>query len=799
MFRNYLKIALRNLLRHKVFSAINILGLAVGMAGSILILLFVRAELGYDRFHANADRIWRVTREWVNEDGATSLHLGFVAPPIAPLLANDFPDIQRAVRIQTPGSLLVSREDRHYMEERVIFADRDFFEIFTFPLIKGDPATALKDPYSVILTERTAKKYFGDEDPMGRTVKVDRRIDCTVTGVAAESPRASHFHFDVIGSLKTLEELYGRREFENWGSNNYATYLLLPAGYPIEQLAGRLPAFLDRHQGQGSSAKSRLHLQRLTDIHLRSHLDSEIEVNSDIATVVVFSAVAAFILLIACVNFMNLSTARASIRAREVGLRKVVGADRKRLVRQFLGESLLMSLLALAAAMAVVLAVRPAFGAFVARDLSLDVLRNPGLLAGLAGMVLFVTLAAGAYPAFFLSSLRPIAVLKGSRGSSSHGAAFRAALVVFQFAISIVLIVCVGVVGRQLRYTQAKRLGFEKEQVVVLAMDDSMRGRYDAMRQDLLSNPGVVDAAGSRRVPSGRLLDSSGAQVVSGGASRPVDFRIAFVCVDYAFIDTYRMEMAAGRNFSRDHPSDAAEAFILNETAARRLGWTPEQAVGQALSYGYGNRKGSVVGIVRDFHFESLHQEISPLVLFIRPQDFRLMSVRLRPGSVPATLDFLRRRWAEWRPDHPFQYYFIDERFGELYGAERRLGQVFRSFSFLAVFIACLGLYGLASYSTEMRTKEIGIRKVMGATVPSLAAMISRDFAKWVLAANIVAWPAAYFAMSAWLRGFAYRIGLGAGPFLTAGLAAFLVALLTVSSLAVRAALGDPVEALRSE
>jgi putative ABC transport system permease protein len=799
MFRNYLKIALRNLVRHKVFSAINLLGLAIGMASCILILLYVRAEFGYDRFHENADRIWRVTREWVNEEGSTSLHLGHVAPPIAPLLANDFPDILEAVRIHTPGELLVSREDLHYLEPRVIFADDNLFDVFTFPLLKGDPETALKNPYSVVLTERTAKKYFGDEDPMGKTLKIDRRIDCTVTGVAAEAPRAAHFHFDLIGALKTLEEMYGRREFENWGSNNYATYLLMPANYPIDNLTGQFPAFLDRHQGPDSSKRNRLHLQRLTDIHLRSHLDSEIETNSDISTVTIFSVVAAFILLIACVNFMNLSTARASIRAREVGLRKVVGADRNRLVRQFLGESLLMAFLALAFALLMVLAARPAFSAFVARDLSLDIARHPGLLAGFLGIALFVGAAAGAYPAFVLSSLRPVTVLKGSRGSGSHGAAFRTGLVVFQFAISIILIVGVGVVGRQLRYTQDKRLGFDKEQVVVLAMDEAMRGRYDAIRQELLALPGVVDAAGSRRVPSGRLLDSSGANVIGGGNTRPVDFRVAFVCVDYAFIDTYKMEIAAGRNFSRDHPTDATEAFILNETAVRKLGWTPEQAVGQAFSYGYGSRKGTVVGVVRDFHFESLHQEIAPLILFIRPQDFRLISVRLRPGAVPETLDFLKRRWAEWRPDFPFQYSFIDERFGELYGAERRMGQVFRGFSFLAVFIACLGLYGLASYSTEKRAKEIGIRKVMGATVPGLTVMISRDFTKWVLAANLIAWPAAYFAMKQWLQGFAYRVSLDAWPFLAAGLAAFLVALLTVSTQAVKAAVGNPADVLRSE
>jgi len=797
MFKNYLKVALRNLVRHKTFSVINLAGLAVGMAGCILILLLVRSELGYDRFNVNADRIWRVTREWFNEDGASSLHLGHVAPPIAPLLANDFPDIREAVRIMSPGALLVSSGERHFLEERTLFADENLFDVFTFPLLKGDPSSALKNPYTLVVTEPTARRYFGADDPVGRTLRLEGKIDCTVTGVVSEAPRNSHFHYDLIGSLNTLKEVYGRREFENWGSNNYATYLLMPPDYPVEKLRAQLPAFLDRHLGPEAHLRNALHLQRLTDIHLRSHLDSELEANSDIVYVYILSAIAGFILVIACVNFMNLSTARSSARAREVGLRKVVGADRGRLFRQFIGESLLLSFLALALGVGLALLARPALSAFTGRDLSLDPARSPGLLAGLAGIALVAGIAAGAYPALVLSSLRPVNVLKGSRGGSGRGAAFRASLVVFQFAVSIILIVSVGVVGKQLRYTRDKRLGFDKERIAVLTMDETMRGRYDAIRQQLIAYPGIVDAAGSRRVPSGRLLDSSGAHVLDGDAATPVDFRVAFVCVDYAFIGTYGMEMAAGRDFSRDYPTDATDAFILNEAAVGKLGWTPGQAVGRA--FGYGDRKGTIIGVVKDFHFESLHQEISPLVLFIRPQDYRLLSVRIRPGTIPATLDFLKARWAEWRPGFPFRYFFVDERFGELYTAEEKLGQTFRVFSFLAVFVACLGLYGLASFSSEKRTREIGIRKVMGASTPGLAYMMARDFTKWVLAANVVAWPAAYFVMQEWLQGFAYRVSPDVRQFLAAGLWAFAVALATVGFLAVRAALSNPADSLRFE
>ncbi len=798
MLRNYLRTALRNLLRHKVFSLINLLGLAVGMACCILILLYVRSELSYDRFHANAGRIWRVTREFLNEDGATNLHLGHVAPPIAPLLANDYAEIERAVRVLAAGPLLVAAGPTRFLEERILFVDDGFFEVFSFPLLRGDPGAALSGPNDVVITPGAARKYFGDADPVGRTLRLDDRLDLRVTGIVSPAPSNSHFHFELLGSLKAIEAMYGRDEFRSWGSNNYATYLLMPAGYPMERLQARFPAFLDKHLGPEAHKSTRLRLQRLTDIHLRSHLDSEIEANSDIAYVYLFSAIALFILIIAGVNFMNLTTARSSIRAREIGLRKVVGAARGQLVRQFLGESLLLSLFALVLAVAAVLAAKPAFAAFVGRELSLDVLRTPWLGPGLFGIAVFVGVAAGIYPAFVLSSWRPAGMLKGSRGTSGHGAALRTALVVFQFAISIVLIVCVGAVSRQLEYARTKRLGFDKDQVLVASMGEDMRGRYDEIRAELRDHPGVVAVAASRRVPSGRLLDSAGAQVFEGTAARPVGFRVAYVCVDPDFIETYRMTMAAGRNFSRDVATDAKEAFVINEAAARGLGWTPDQAVGKEFVYGR-SRRGRIIGVVRDFHFESLHQTIAPLVFFIAPEQYRILSVRVHPAAVPATVEFLRKKWSEWRPGYPFDYAFLDERFASLYESERKLGTLFRDFALLAIVIACLGLYGLASFSADRRTREIGIRKALGATAPRLAAMMSRDFTRWVALANVIAWPAAYVGMESWLRGFAYRTTLPPGLFVGAGTIALAIALLTVGGQAIRAASGDPAKALRIE
>jgi putative ABC transport system permease protein len=796
VLKNYLKTALRNLYKYRGFSFINLLGLAVGMACCVLILLYVQDELSFDRYHEHADRIYRVTREWLNEHGTSSLHLGHVAPPIAPLLINDFPDIQEAVRIQTPGRMLCSRQEKHFLEEDIIFAEETLFSLFSFNLLLGDPDTALRDPFSVLLTPETAQKYFGDADPMGQTLKFENRIDAKITGIVEPAPTNSHFHFDIIGSLSTLRQLYGQREFESWGSNNYATYLLLPEGYDIERLAAQTPAFLERHRGEDARRSNVLHFQRLTDIHLHSHLDSEIEPNSDITYVYVFSAVALFVLLIACINFMNLSTARSSVRAKEVGLRKVVGAQREHLIRQFLGESVLLAFFALLLCVAMVKLVLPAFSRFVNRTLTLNPLQDPGLLLGLLGLTLLVGVVAGSYPALYLSGFQPSGVLKGIRGSARRGSRFRTVLVVFQFAVSIVLMISVSVVYRQLHFSRSKNLGFKQEQIVVLPTTAAIRQRFESLRTQWLSQPGIVSAAASRRVPSDRLLDSSGARVISADGEKPINFRIAFVRVSHDFIPTYGMEMASGRNFSREFPTDLKEAFILNEEAVRKIGWTPENALGR--SFQYGSRTGSIIGVVKDFHFESLHQSIAPLVLYLQP-DYRHVSLRLRPENIPQTMAYLKDRWGELRPNYPFDYFFIDENFDGLYRSEEKLGQVFGVFSLLAVGIACLGLLGLASFSAERRIKEIGIRKVLGAPVPGLLLLLSRDFTRWVLAANLIAWPLAYIIMQRWLQNFAYRVGLQLTDFVLAGVLAFGVALLTVSFQTVKAALGNPIDSLRYE
>ena len=801
MLKNYIKLAFRNFRKHLSFSLINAAGLAVGMACCILIMLFVLDELSFDRFHENHDRIYRVTRKWFNEDGVVNLHLGHVAPPIGPLLKSDFPELSAVTRLHRLGRLIMGNGTVFFEEAGFFFAEPELFDIFSFEMTAGDPATALRDPFSMVITEAAVEKYFGGENPMGKSLSIrvdDQGADMMITGITKPMPHNSHFHADFLGSFSTYEAVAGQEELQNWMSNNFATYLLLPEHYDVDKLKAGLDPFIDRHMSPGRSEITKLELQRLTDIHLRSHLDSELEANSDIMYVTVFSLIALFILLIACVNFMNLSTARSAHRAREVGMRRVAGAHKKQLIPQFLSESVLMAFFSLLAALAIVLAVLPAFNRFVERDLSLNILGNGALFLGLFVITVFVGLVSGIYPALFLSSFKPVRVLKGDLGRGKKAFSFRTVLVVFQFATCITLIICVGVVSGQLDFMRSRELGFDEEHVVVLPGSSAVAGNLESFKSRLLRNPGVLSVSAAKRVPSGRLLDSAGARVLSGGTSRPVSFRIAQLRVDADYIPTFRMEMAAGRNFSKQMGTDFDQAFILNEAAVRRIGWiSPEEAVGQG--FGYGRRSGKIIGVVRDFHFESLHQEIAPIVMFLSTISLDQIAVRISPQNIPRTLAFLQEVWAEVRPDYPFSYYFIDENFDRLYRSEEKLQSIFSVFAFLSVFIGCLGLFGLAAYSAERRTREIGIRKVLGASTPGIAFLLSREFTKWVLLSNVIAWPLAYVVMARWLRNFAYRAPLDIGMFFLSGVLAWAVAFLTVGYQALKASATDPAVTLKYE
>ncbi|MDH5704772.1 MAG: ABC transporter permease, partial [Candidatus Aminicenantes bacterium] len=748
MIKNYIKTAFRNLIKHKAFSLINISGLAIGMACCLLIIIFVQDELSYDKFHAKADRIYRMTSE-ENQRGIIA-NYPLVFSGVPSVLQNDYSEVLNFVRFDPRLNVLIGSGDKQFYEERLFYADASVFEVFTFPLIKGDPRTALKEPYSIVLTEKMAEKYFSGEDPIGQTLTIDNEHDYKIKGILKRIPRNSHIKFDFLASVATLEAQdprYGKL----WAWNCYA-YLLLPGDYSYLGLERKFPDFIRRHRGEKAAQSYAFSLQPLTSIHLHSHLAYEIEASGDIRYVYIFSAIAFFILLIACINFMNLSTARSVNRAKEVGVRKVLGADRIRLTKQFLGESLFLSLVALPIAVALVELFLPAFNVLTGKDLRIDYFGNSVVLIGLTGILLFVGIISGSYPAFFLSTFRPSEVLKGKLKAGSGSSLFRKVLVVVQFSISIVLIAGTIIIYNQLDFIRNKKLGFDKDHVVVMPVSRSGIGQnFEAFKRELLQNPGVESVCGSTSLPS--LLPTRSV-FIPEGVEEGERLTLRNVLVDYDFIKTFGLEIKEGREFSRDFATDMKEAFVVNEAAAKEFGW--DSAVGKRLIDLEGP-KGHIVGVVKDFHFRSKHQRIEPLILSLLPSSryVYFVSVKIKSSNISDTLAFLKSRWNAFSPGWPFEYFFLDDNFDRMYKSEDRLRQVFLTFTFLAIFIACLGLFGLAAFTAEQRTKEIGIRKVLGASVPGVVLLLSKEFIKWVLIANVIAWPVAYFALSRWLENFA--------------------------------------------
>lgn len=812
MLKNYFKIALRNLLKHKVFSFINLFGLTVGLACCLLISIYIVDELSYDRYHANADRIYRVTRSFIDRDGSVNLHLGHVAPPFGPLIANDFPDVEEVTRMLN-STVTLRYGDNLFTEENSFFAEENIFDVFTIPVLAGDPKTALTNPFTIMMSETAAKKYFGDEDPIGKELLVNGRMNASVSGVFKDFPENSHMHPDILIAFNTLKipEIYGEERLRtNWGNNSFSTYMLVPQGYPVENIEAQFPDFLDRHMGAAAAENdapmphewTKLFLNKMTDIHLHSHLDSEIEENGDIKRVYIFSAIAIFILLIAGINYMNLSTARSATRAKEIGIRKVAGAHRSELMGQFLSESMLLTFLAMVLAIGVAWLCLPVLENLTDKELSLNSVFNYWYFpVALVSLTAFVGLMAGIYPAVFMSSFQPVKVLKGVFKVGGGNVALRKVLVVAQFSISIILISSTGIVFQQLRYMQQKALGYDKEHIITMPYPEDLGERYDAFRNELLSNPDIKAVARSTRIPTGRLLDSWGAASSEVGDTMiQSNVTLKAIAIDYDFADTYELELAAGRNLSRDFLTDDSTAILINEAAAKAMGWkTNEEAIGKPFTYG--DRNGTLVGIFKDFHFESLHQTIEPMIFMMpdNPNWFGRMSVKMTGQNMAATLSKVEKTWNQFLPQFPYQFTFLEENYAQLYEAENRQGQLFTIFSGIAIFVACLGLFGLAAFATSQRTKEIGIRKVLGASVSSVVMLLSKDFLRLVLIGLIIATPIAWWGMSNWLADFAYRINIHWWVFLIAGFLAILVALITVSFQSIKAAIANPVRSLRSE
>jgi putative ABC transport system permease protein len=804
MLKNYFKIALRNMYRYKVFSGINIVGLAIGIAACMLILLFIQREFSFERIHHNASRVYRV----LTIDRALGTHnqrVGITMPPLGLALQETFPEVEASLRITGGGKNLLKYGDRPGIYGNVRSADADFFDFFDFKLRKGNKEKALSDPFSIILTQSLAKQLFGDEEPLGKTIQTGNGNDVKVTGILQDLPDNSHLDFDALLSISTLISTAKANQppntgqpiwLENWQMIAMPTYILLKDGTSPEGLDEKFTKLCRDH---GVEQNFSITLQPLLDIHLHStDIIFESAANkSDIKNVYIFSAIALLLLLIAIVNYMNLSTARSTRRAKEVGVRKVVGSLRSQLLSQFMGESLLITFIALLLAFPLAEFALPLLNNLVGASMSLDLFQNSGMVIFLVTALFFVGILAGIYPAVVLSNFKPVTVLKGNFSSGRKGTALRKALVVFQFSLSIALIGLTVVVQRQMYYVQHKDLGYDREQIVIFDMTDPKMGQMiETFRKELTKSGSFVSAAISTNVP-GRTFGRTGLR--PEGASDQDIWIWSNFYVSPETIPTLGMRMAHGRNFSREMGSDTVGVVIINETAVKQLGW--DDPLRKRIYFGNSDSTGAqVIGVVKDFHFIGLHQPIEPLVIFpLSGFPGSVLTARIQPGRMPEALQYAEQKWHEIYPDYPFSYSFLDDEFNNLYRRDISTAKIVNIFSILAIFIACLGLFSLSSHSTAMRLKEIGVRKVMGASTGLIIRLLVFDFIRWVLLANIFAWPLAWMTASKWLNSFAYRITLQPLPFLLAGIIALIIAVVTVLSQSWRAALINPARALRYE
>jgi len=790
MFRNYLKSGFRNLKRHKIYSFINIFGLAVGMACAIIILLWIQDELSYDRFHENANDIYRVVEKWQYSSG--EMDYNRVTPgPLAPVLKADYPEIILSTRYF--GSFekwQLTYDEKSYLSPGGS-VDNDFFSIFTFPFVKGNPQTAFPKPHSMVITEDLAKKLFGDDDPLGEIIHLEQRT-FEITGILENIPRNSHLRFDFLIPCEVFSSY-----MEAWTNNNCYTYVLLQKNQSHKKLSEKIAGVIQKNSPTSTET---LYLQPLNQIHLYA-----LEGGGLISYVYIFSALAFFILLIACINFMNLSTARSAKRFKEIGIKKVVGSSRLQLIKQFLSESTLFSLVAFACAVVLVELLLPVINSMLGMQLKMHF--SGGLFLSLAGIAILTGILSGSYPAFFLSSFHPVAVLKGhlsltpfrQRGTRkdssgfSRGSTFRRILVVTQFSLSILFIVCASVVYNQLHFIKKRELGFNKEHIVHLRMRGELRQKYEAIKNELLKNSNILNVTVTDRTPV--MWSNSTDEVNWEGKRADEKIGIGVRMVDYDYLKTFQMEMAQGRFFSKEFPTDATEGYIVNEAAVKAMGM--KSPLDKRFSMW--ERDGKIIGVIKDFHTESLHEEIEPFVLLIWPDWYGWMSVKLKADNISGALGFLENKIKEFVPGYPLEYQFLDEEINNLYKTEQLTGKIIIYITLLALIISCLGLFGLASFTAEQRTKEIGIRKVLGASVSGIVVLLSREFTKWVAIASLIAWPIAYFAMNRWLQNFVYRTSIGWWSFFLAAALALVIALITVSYQAIKAATSNPVDALKYE
>jgi putative ABC transport system permease protein len=799
MIRNYLKVAFRNIKRHKSYSFINISGLAIGMACFLLIMLWVMNELSYDRFHENSDHLYRVEQDQ-NYSGSV-FHVNVTPYPMAQGLKEEIPEVKYASPYPFTGTLLVRHDEKSFFEGNVVAVTPDFLKMFSFPLLRGDKMNVFNSPSSIVITEDIAEKYFGTQNAIGQIININNRFDFTVTGVLKNLPTNSVFRFNMLVPFEFLEDL-GRR-IDQWGWNSIVTYVQLHetadvAGVSkkITDLRARKVADLMRDNPEEleeylKRKKTPFMLRPVPDINLHSYFGYSSSMG-DILYVYIFSVIAVFILLLASINFMNLSTARSVNRAREVGLRKVVGAKKQNLIIQFYGESILMSIIGLFFAIILVALLLPGFSSLADKKFELSTLLQWKFVIGMIGVSLLTGIISGSYPAIYLSSFQPMKILKGNLSQGSSNALFRKVLVIFQFSISLILIVSTLLIYNQLQYMKEKELGYDKEHLIYLPLRGDTDKLYEVLKNELTQSEKVVNVTGTNHPPTHIGSNTSG--VDWDGKDPELRVLVSMSSVDFDYVETMKIDLVEGRSFSKSFSTDTASAYLVNEELVKIMGMP--SAVNKRFEM---DVDGTIIGVMKNFHFQSLRNEIEPLAIRVRPDNVNFMVIRLAAGNIQSGIDFVESSWEKIIPNYPFEHKFVDEDIDRMYAGWDRISSLLKYFAVLAILIACLGLFGLSSFTAEQRTKEIGVRKVLGATISSLMVLMSKEFTKWVIIANIIAWPVSWYVMDTWLDDFAYRVGIGVDTFLLAALLTLIVALATVFYQSLKAATANPIDSIKYE
>jgi putative ABC transport system permease protein len=789
MLKNYLKITIRNIKRHKAFSFINIAGLGIGLAISLFILLWVQDELSHDKFHKNFKNIYRIVEHWEISDG--SVNPGATTPyPLGPALRDNYPQVEESLHFFIEDGTLVGYKDKRFYENKFAFADANFFSLFSFPLLKGSPETVIKNLNALVISQSMAKKYFGNEDPMGKILTINARHDFIISGIMLDMPRNSHIQADFICNF---EFLIANQWSKRWVDHMYYTYVRLRPDTDLETFGAKIKSYINDNNHDPTTIQ--VSLQPLKDIHLRSNFNYDMGGTSQgkALYVYIFSIVAVLILLIACINFMNLVTAKSANRAKEIGIRKVSGASKSNLIKQFMGESFFMSLLALLFALICVAVLLPEFNSLTGKNFNSRSVFNGSMFFYSLALAVITGVLAGIYPAIYLSSFSPSYVLKGKLRSGAKSRYFRGALVVSQFSLSIILLIGTFVIRDQLTYMQDKNLGIKKDNIIYMKMRGELRNNHDAFKSELTRYPEIKSVTTSSELPTNIRWATTGVDWEGKIPGYMIHWSV--MSVDFDYIDTFGLEILEGRNFSKEMSTDIRTAYIINETGVAVLGY--ENAIGKKFSLW--DTEGTIIGVARDFHINSLHEQIEPLIIIVNPNWNSFVFVKISSNNIRSVIAKIKEIHKRMNPDYPFQFHFLDAEYENIYLSEKRTGRLFQYFSFLAIFISGLGLFGLSSFMAEQRTKEIGIRKVLGANVPVILLQLLRDFTKWVFIANIIAWPIGYFVMNQWLKNFAYRTDFDWRIFFLSGVITLLIAMTTVGFKSLRAATANPVDSLRYE